>query len=181
MEPRSRVHVLIAAAALSAGFPPAAEARVLLRQDAALRLAFPDAAPERRTAQLTDEQTHEVEAAARAKVESRAWTYFVGRSTAGETTFAYFDTHVVRTMPETAMVVIDGAGKVRFVELLAFHEPDDYAPPRRWLRQLHGRELDGDLYVRRGIRNITGASLTSEALTQAVRRVLAIHRLLHPK
>lgn len=163
-------------AALAAAAP--AHARVLLRQDEALRLAFPDAMPERRTEYLTEAQAKEAGAEARARVESRVWTYYTARSTSDAETFAYFDTHRVRTMPETVMIVLDENGRVRFVELLAFHEPDDYMPPGRWLRQLDGRALDGDLYVRRGIRNITGASLTSEALTQAVRRVLAIHRLL---
>ncbi|MBI5200863.1 MAG: FMN-binding protein [Elusimicrobia bacterium] len=182
-ELRAGVRVLIFALILAAaaGIAPEASARVLLRQDAALKLAFPIAAPERRTAFLTEEQVKSAEKDAHAKVESRVWSYSDAKSTAGEETFAYFDTHVVRTMPETAMVVVDGEGRVRFVELLAFHEPDDYLPPGKWLRQLDGRALDGDLFVRRGIRNITGASLTSEALTQAIRRVLAIHRLINAK
>lgn len=157
-----------------------AEARLLLRQDEALRLAFPDAKPERRTAYLSEPQAKEAERLGRVRVESRVWTYYVGVSSGGERTYAYFETHTVRTMPETFMAVLDGAGRVRFVELLAFHEPDDYRAPGRWLRQLDGRRLDDQLLVRRGIRNITGASLTAQALTEGVRRILAVHAILHP-
>ena len=178
MESRPRLHVLILAL-LAVGLAPAAQARVLLRSDEALRIAFGDVRPERRSATLTAEQRKAAEKLARARIERRDWTYYVATSSAGETTYAYFDTHTVRTMPETFMAVLDGAGRVRFVELLAFHEPDDYRPPGRWLRQFDGRPLDDELLVRRGIRNITGASLTSRALTDGVRRILAVHAVLH--
>ncbi|MBI4424468.1 MAG: FMN-binding protein [Elusimicrobia bacterium] len=169
-----------AALALAAGaFAPAAQARVLLKQDEALRLAFPGAAPERRTAYLSEEQRKAAERLANARIESRVWTYYVGASSSGARSYAYFDTHTVRTMPETFMAVVDESGRLRFLELLAFHEPDDYLPPARWLRQLDGRALDGSLFVRRAVRNITGASLTSQALTEGARRVLAVHRMLH--
>lgn len=160
----------------------AAQARTLMTQRQALSLAFgPDVAVERRTAYLTEEQRRAAQEAGRVKIESRVWTYYVGRSSRGVEGYAYFETHVVRTMPETFMAVLDGRGRVRFVELLAFHEPEDYRAPARWLKQLDGRELDGELFVRRGVRNITGASLTSQALTEGVRRVLAVHSLLYPR
>lgn len=166
--------------ALAGALAPA-DARVLLRQDEALRLAFPDAKPERRTAFLSEEQAKEAQRLGRVRVESRVWTYYVARSSSGTETYAYFETHTVRTMPETFMAVLDGAGTLRFVELLAFHEPDDYRPPARWLAQFDGKRLGAELLVRRGIRNIAGASLTSQALTDGVRRILAVHEVLHSR
>jgi hypothetical protein len=179
MEPRTRVHLLIAAllagAALTLGAAPA-RARVLLSQKDALAVAFPQATPERRTAFLTDAQARSVEEAARAKLESKVWTYYV----AGSTT-AYFESHLVRTMNETVMVVVGADGKVAFVEILSFAEPDDYMASKRWLAQFPGRKLDDELALRRGLRNITGASLTSESVTRSVRRVLAVHQVLNAK
>ena len=175
MEHGARVHLLAAAvltgAALFGAAP--ARARVLMSQKDALTLAFTAAAPERRTAFLTDAQVKAVEAAAQSKLESKVWTYYV----AGSTT-AYFESHLVRTMNETIMIVVDGNGAVRFVEILSFAEPDDYLASKRWLGQFPGRKLDDDLALRRGLRNIAGASLTSEAVTRAVRRALAVHQVL---
>lgn len=177
MEPRTRVHLLavavLAGAALLWAAP--ARARVLLSQKDALALAFPETKPERRTAYLTDAQVKAVEEAARAKLESKVWTYYV----AGSTT-AYFESHLVRTMNETVMVVVGAGGTVLFVEILSFAEPDDYMASKRWLAQFPGRRLDDELVLRRGLRNITGASLTSESVTRSVRRVLAVHQALNP-
>jgi Na+-translocating ferredoxin:NAD+ oxidoreductase RnfG subunit len=64
------------------------------------------------------------------------------------------------------------------VEILAFDEPPDYLPKRAWLGQFSGKRLDDELSVKRGIRGITGATLSSQAVTDAVRRVLAIHEAL---
>lgn len=159
-----------------------AAARTLLSQKEALDLAFPrGTAMERRTAYLTEEQVRRAQEAGRVKIDSRLWTYYVGTSTQGVAGYAYFETHTVRTMAETFMAVLEPDGSVRFVELLAFLEPDDYKAGPRWLAQFSGKRLDDELMVRRGIRNITGASLTSQALTDGVRRVLAVHSVLHPK
>ncbi|KAF0124265.1 MAG: FMN-binding domain-containing protein [Elusimicrobia bacterium] len=158
---------------------PPASALMLLSQKQALALAFPGIAVERRTAYLTPEQVKRAQEAGRVKVAARVWTYYVGISSKGVEGYAYFDTHVVRTMPETFMAVVEPDGRLRFVELLAFLEPDDYLPGARWLDQFAGRRLDADLLVRRGIRNITGATLTAQALTDGVRRVLAVHSVLH--
>ena len=139
-------------------------------------MAFPGMTPERKTAFLTDAQAHAAEAAAHSKLESKVWTYYV----AGSTT-AYFESHLVRTMNETIMVVVAAGSQVAFVEILSFAEPEDYLASKRWLGQFPGRKLDDDLALRRGLRNIAGASLTSEAVTRAVRRALAVHQVLNAK
>lgn len=157
-----------------------AQARVLLSQKDALSIAFPGQTPERKTVYLTDEQVAEAQKAARAKIDSKVWSYYVGVSS-GAKAYAYFDSHVVRTMKETVMVVVGESGEVKAVEILSFAEPDDYLPRRRWLDQLLGRKLDEELYVRRAVRNQTGATLTSQALTDGVRRVLAVHGLAREK
>ena len=89
--------------------------------------------------------------------------------------FAYIDTHRVRTLPETLLVILEVDGSVRRVEVAAFREPLDYKPGDSWYRQFDDEELDRDLSLDRDIRPITGATLTARATTDAVRRVLAIH------
>lgn len=176
---RSRLHVLIAAAALSAGLPRPAAARALLTQKQALAIAFPNGETvERRTAYLSAEQQKTAQENGHVKIDSKVWTYYVGRSSSGVVGYAYFESHVVRTMPETFMVVINGDDTIRFVELLAFLEPDDYLPNQRWLAQFKRKALKDDLMVHRGVRNISGASLTSQALSDGVRRVLAVHAVI---
>src|SRR6185295_2262207 len=88
--------------------------------------------------------------------------------------YAIIDSHVVRTLPETFMVVLDPAGTIRRVEILAFHEPPDYLPTARWVGQFEGRVLSDDLTLNGGIHGITGATLSATAMTAGVRRALAL-------
>ena len=52
---------------------------------------------------------------------------------------AFFDTHVVRTQPETVMVAISPKGVILRTEVVQFREPQEYAAPERWTRQLVGQ------------------------------------------
>lgn len=158
------------------------QARLLLTQKRALDLAFPaGAAVERKTAFLSDAQVREAEALAKAKVESRVWTYYAASASGTAVGYAYFERVIVRTMPATVMAAVAPDGTLRFLEVLTFDEPDDYKASRRWLEQLKGRPLDAGLRVGGVLRNQTGATLTSAAFAESARRMLAVHAALHTK
>lgn len=153
----------------------AARATVFLAKDEALALAFPgNDRIEERVVILTDAQKAEVERRARAPLESQLWTIHVGWKGGAVQGYAVIDSHVVRTLPETFMVVVDPGGKLRRVDVLAFHEPAEYLPTERWIGQFAGRALGDDLKLGAGIQGITGATLSAQAMTAGVRRALAI-------
>jgi Na+-translocating ferredoxin:NAD+ oxidoreductase RnfG subunit len=62
--------------------------------------------------------------------------------------------------------------------VLAFHEPPEYLPTDRWIGQFPGRKLDDDLKLGAGIQGITGATLSTQAMTSGVRRALALVAVL---
>lgn len=172
-----RARSLALAGAALAGALSHAEAKVYLTQEQALRLAFPPPAQvERKTLYLSEADAQALEKEAGSPLKGRVFPYYIGRKDAVVTGFAYFDTHLVRTLPETIMVLLRPDGRIERVEILAFAEPEDYLPRDAWMEQFSGRGLDRDLALRRGIRGLTGASLTADAITSACRRVLALHR-----
>ena len=169
MEHRTRLHLL----ALALFATLSVNARVLMTQDQALASAFPNTKPARQTFFLTTEQ---LDAARKESgVEFKEQLVIRYATPAG---FAYFDTHRVRTLPETVMIVVTPDGKVSRVEILSFDEPTDYFPKRRWLDQLLGHHLDTDLTLKGAVRPISGASLTGQAIVNATRKVLALHHVL---
>lgn len=167
-----------AIAAWCLGAPATLHAEVLLREAAALDRAFPGETPERRILYLTAEQVAAVEKAARSKLPSPVITTFETRSGNKVTGRAVLDTHVVRTMPVTVLAVIEPDGRLRMALVLQFGEPPDYLPRDEWLKTLESRPLDDDLWPGRGIHKVTGATLTVQALTDAVRRSLAVDRVV---
>ena len=152
--------------------------KIFLTQEEALRLAFPGATIERRTAFLTAEEQKEVAALSGGPPPSALAVTYVAMKDGHLVGTAYFDTHVVRTQPETLMVAVTPSGTVARIEILSFSEPEDYLPREHWYAQFPGRALDDELSVKRGIRPVSGATLTARATTEAARRVLALHRVL---
>ena len=153
-------------------------ARVFLKVDEAVHLAFPGCQVERRTAYLKPEEVRRAHDLSGVEVPSALVTSYRATRDGKPVGTAYFDTHKVRTLPETVMVVVDPQGRVGRIEVISFEEPEQYLPRGAWYGQFSGKGLDPDLDLKRGIRPVTGATLTARATTEAVRRVLALHQVL---
>ena len=145
----------------------------------------PPAVVERRTAFLTSEDLVAARASAGsdASVTQSVVSYYLARRDGVPVGVAYFDSHRVRTLNEVVMVVIQPGGqedRIRSIEVLRFAEPPEYHASQRWLDQFKGKTLNQDLSLKRSIANMTGATLTSNAITRAARRVLAVHERIRP-
>lgn len=87
--------------------------------------------------------------------------------------YAHIDVHNVRTKPEAFMVVLAPDGVVRSVRVLAFHEPLDYLPTDRWYAQFEGKTGADRMRVGGDIHGVVGATLSAQAASDGVRRMLA--------
>ena len=157
----------------------AASAEVFFTQKEALALAFPDADRiEKHTFVLTDEQRVEIEKLARSPLDTRLvaiHTAWRGGELLGH---AHIDVHTVRTKSEGLIVVLDAAGRVRSVRVLAFYEPLEYLPTERWYARFSGMGGADPLSLGRDVDAVSGATLTARATTEGVRRMLAYHATL---
>lgn len=159
--------------------PTAVQAKVFHSKQEALALAFPDAEKvENRTFFLTEEQVQQVANLATAPVESKLVTFYVGHKDGQALGYALIDTNIVRTLPETFLIVLSPTGVVQKLFVLAFYEPEEYLPTDRWLRQFEQKTLSPDLQVRRDIHGIAGSTLSARAVTSGVRRALALFQVL---
>jgi hypothetical protein len=175
VEHRSRLYLLIGVAVIAL----AAQARVFMTQQQALASAFPAGTKITRQALfLTPEQRAAARKESGVDFDDRMIVRYTGNANGRVIGYAYFDTHRVRTMPETIMIVVSAEGTVEKIEILSFDEPGDYQPKKRWIDQFRGRKLDDDLSLKRAIRPISGASLSGRAIVNASRKVLALHRAL---
>lgn len=153
--------------------------KVVHSREEALSLAFPDAErTETQVFSLTEEEHHRATTLSSTQLEAKQTTIYVGHKGEQILGYAFLDTRNVRTLPGTFLVVISPTGSVQKVMVLAFHEPEDYLPPERWLRQFEEKSLGSDVQLHHGIHGITGATLSSQAVTSAVRLSLALFQIL---
>ncbi len=155
------------------------QAKVLHSREEALALAFPEAERvENRTFTLSEEQAKRVTTLATTPLESKQATVYSGYKNEQVLGYAFLDSRMVRTLPATFLIVLSPAGVVQRVLVLAFHEPEDYLPPERWLRQFNQQPLGPNLQLHRTIHGIAGATLSSQSVTNAVRQALALFQVL---
>jgi hypothetical protein len=74
-------------------------------------------------------------------------------------------------------VRLTAAGAIASIDIVSFDEPDDYRVTPRWLEQFNGQAPDDPRRLAGAIRSLSGATLSARAVTDAARRVIAIHRL----
>lgn len=146
----------------------------LLTREEALALAYPAATFSAERLFLTADQQKRAAAAAGVPIASALVGRYIAKTAGKVVGRAYVDTHTVRTKKETLLISLDAAGSVKRVDITAFLEPPDYQAPQVFLNQYSGRALTDDLRLQRAIRPVAGATLTANAVTDAVRRVLAI-------
>jgi Na+-translocating ferredoxin:NAD+ oxidoreductase RnfG subunit len=178
--------VTASAVILLLGSPEQLQAQISLQE--ALTGAFPPpAVVERKTAFLDSEDLAAIRTAAGADapVTQRVVSYYVATRNGTPLGVAYFDSHRVRTLNEVVMIVVEpgdsaGTDRIRSIEVLRFAEPPEYHARDAWLNQFKGSTLSRNLSLKQSILNMTGATLTSNAIVRAARRVLATHQRIKP-
>ena len=154
-------------------------AAALPTREGALNLAYPGATFTRKEHFLTEAQAQKVKQLSKEDLPGLWWVAYEAVKDGKATGVAFFDTHRVRTLNETAMVAVSPDGRVIRVEVIQFHEPQDYMAGEAWRKQLAGHKLDDELSLKQGIRPLGGATLTANALTDASRRCLALWQILY--
>jgi Na+-translocating ferredoxin:NAD+ oxidoreductase RnfG subunit len=167
--------------AAALGVTPPLGAQITLQE--ALAAAFPPPATvERKTAYLSEGalDSARAEAGPDVPVAQSVVSYYVATRDEKPVGVAYFDSHRVRTVNQVLMIVLRPDDRISGIEVLRFAEPPEYKPGEPWLAQFQGKALSPKLSLRGDIAMMTGATLTSNAVTRAARRVLALHHQIRP-
>ena len=155
------------------------QAKVFLTRTEALALLFPESEEiEKRHVFLTEREAEAVRSLAKTEADSRFYTFYVARSAGKETGYAVIDTHTLRTLTETVMFVINPDGTLRHAEILAFFEPGDYMPGKKWINLFLGKDYRDRMKVGADVPNITGATISADSFSRAARRILAVFRIV---
>lgn len=102
----------------------------------------------------------------------RAWRATQGQTLAG---YVFVDEVIGKEDFITYAVGIDASGRLSAIEVLAYRESHGgEIRTEAWRRQFAGREGLGQLRVQTDIKNIAGATLSSEHVTQGVRWLTAL-------
>ena len=171
----------IGVAAVGVAGHPRAYAAVYLQRDDALKLLLPSATSIAAVLIVWSSATLEsIAAASGARVpRSFAPDCFVGRSAGDLAGWVCFDRVIGKYELIDYAVGFDRSGSVTGVEIVAYHESHG-AEIRNaaWRRQFTGRKGPAEIRFGDDIRNITGATLSCQHVTDGVRLLSAVHATL---
>ena len=79
-----------------------------------------------------------------------------------------------KELPITYLVATDSADALRDIDILVYREPHGgEVAYDSWRKQFRGKTISAPLQVDKDIRNISGATISSNAVTRSVRQALA--------
>ena len=157
---------------------------VFVREEEAPKAVFPDAtAWERRVIPSTPELKQKIqERMGRTKTSLWEGTYvsFVARNGATIIGYAVIVEEIGKHRPITFVVGVGSQGKVKDVALMAYREAyGGEVKDKRFLTQYEGKDLQAPLLPYRDIQNITGATLSVEAIGRGTKKALALVEIVY--
>ena len=152
----------------------------IVKLDEAIKTAFPKADHiKRQTYYLDKAQLNSLKKHLNIEIPSRMFIYYEAILPGNAKGYLYLDTHRVRSLYETILISINTQNTIERIEVLSFEEPPEYMASERWLQQFYKQDMSNAVNSTKKIQAITGASLTSDAISESIIRVMAIHRLVN--
>ncbi|MDO8684389.1 MAG: FMN-binding protein [Armatimonadota bacterium] len=168
--------VLIALMVLTAMFASAGYAEVYLTREKAIKLALPiskEIVEEKLT--LNKEQQERVRKKIGRKLKQEEYIFIVGKTDGKVDGYAIICNEIGKEMPITFIVGIKPDGKVRDVAIMVFRESrGSEVKDKRFLTQYRNKKSSDQIAINKDIRHVTGATLSCIAVSNGVKKALAV-------
>lgn len=150
--------------------------QVFLTEDAALKSVFPDCDKvSQNTRIFSSQERQRIEARLGWKLAESSITIHQGFRQGQSQGWAVITEEIGKFKPITFIVKVSNEGKVERVEVLVYREPVGVeVRKQRFARQFKGKTAKDKLRINRDILNITGATMSVQAMTAGVKKVLVI-------
>lgn len=116
------------------------------------------------------------------KLAKDTWTFFVAKTGAHVDGFAIMDNEVGKVAPITFMLAINPSGSIRALEILVYRESHGAEiKEQKFRKQFVGKTADDPLMLKNDIKHISGATLSSRAMTVGAARGLVLWNAFYGK
>ena len=140
---------------------------------------YPNSKIEIKNIVISETQRNKIKELSGVEFESKLVTFYLIKFNDKVKFYGFVDVHIVRTLPEVVLYVLNEQGEIELIQILSFKEPPEYKADENWLKYLKGKTLGKDLLrLRRDVPNMTGATLTAKAITDNARKVVALWKVI---
>lgn len=151
-------------------------ADLLISPTASMQDAFsPEIEVQKKNILLSREQTHSIEQEIKGKLKTKLYQIYKASKNDKLLGYGILISQNVRSKNCVAMYHISNDSILKSIEIIAFNEPKKYLPSKNWIQVFNGASTSQPLYLSKEIPNISGATLSAKAVTDASRIAFAIY------
>lgn len=151
-------------------------AKVLISPIEAMQYSYgADATITKKNILLSKKQTKIIEQSARVKLESKIFRIFKAMKNDVLLGYGVLVNKKVRSKNAVVIYFIDNQSILKGIEIVAFNEPPEYIPSKKWNSQFENISTSKNLRVSKEIPTITGATLSARSITDASRIAFALY------
>ena len=133
-----------------------------------------------RLSQAQLEQAQRLVVPAKPSIWEPMFTTFIGRKAGKVVGYAIVCEEIGKHRPITFIVSAGPDGKVRDTAIMTYREPiGGEVRQEKFLDQFSGKSLQNPIMQHKDIRNISGATLSVQALSRGVRKALAVMKVVY--
>jgi len=124
---------------------------------------------------INNKQAQIIQTNAKTKLSSKIFRTF--KATKGGDILGYgiLINKKVRSKNAVVLYLISNKSTLLGIEIIAFNEPIEYLPSKKWISQFENVPTDKQLHVGREIPTITGATLSARSVTDSSRLAFAFY------
>ena len=116
----------------------------------------------------------DVQQEARVKLTTKIYRVFKASKESVITGYGVLITRKVRSKDAAVLYLITPDGMLKGIEIVAFNEPSEFIPSKRWIEQFKSKSSSDPLRVGKDIPTISGATLSARNITESARIALAV-------
>jgi FAD:protein FMN transferase len=156
-------------------------AQVFMTEQQALKAAFGVASEVEREEKFIATADRRVLSSSGLRFHDSAVTFLVGKKSGIPTGYALVMNEIGKSEPITFMVVMSPDQRVIDVHVMVYRESRGAeVHEKRFLRQFRGKRASDSIQVNNDIINYSGATLSSQAVAQGVKRALTLLKYFYP-
>ena len=127
---------------------------------------------------LNKKEIKAVQESAKVKLKSKTFKTFKASKSGKTVGYGVLINRKVRSKNAVVLYLISKDSILKSIEIIAFNEPHEYIPSKKWISQFENVTTDKKLRVGKEIQTITGATMSARSLTDGSRLAFSIYNEL---
>ncbi len=124
---------------------------------------------------LSNTQAKKIQEGAKVKLKSKIFRTFKASENGKSLGYGVLINRKVRSKNAVVLYLISNDSTLKGIEIIAFNEPHEYIPSKKWISQFENVPTDKKLQVGREIPTITGATMSARSITDGSRIAFEIY------